>query len=374
MSGKYKNSVEPGFYARILENVGEAVIALDRNRAVTLFNPAAQSFTRLSEKQCIGRAISEIFTEQPKLLHLIETVMEGERSITDHENISLQRPMAAPLPVSVSVSPIFSSDGEKEGAVLIISDLSRVRELEETVRQGDRLSMLGTLAAGLAHEIKNPLGGIRGAAQLLSMELSKDNPLQEYTEIMIKETERVNRIIEELMNLARPPAIVVTDVNLGKILNDIVLLQKEVKGNRGLTFNLRLDPSIPPIQGNEDRLIQLFLNLIMNATEAVDRNGQVDIVTRISSEYHLTKKGKRPSPLVVVEIRDDGNGIPPEELDRIFTPFYTTKTKGTGLGLATCQKIVRDHEGFLKLESTPGKGTVFSVSLPLTLHKEIERT
>jgi len=366
---KQEKTVDSGLYGRVLENVGEAIIALDRDGRVTLFNPAAQSFTRLSERQCLGKSIEELFSGQDDILHLIRTAMLEQRSITDHENILLMRPMASPLPVSVSVSPIFTIKGEEEGAVLIISDLTRVRELEETVRQNDRLSMLGTLAAGLAHEIKNPLGGIRGAAQLLSMELSEESPLQEYAKIMIRETERVNRIIEELMDLSRPRSATLQKVNLGKVLNDIVLLQTEAQRKKEVHFVLRLDPSIPPVSGDADRLTQLFLNLVMNAAEAVERQGRVEIVSRISSEYHLTKKGNRPAPLVIIEIHDNGSGISTDDIDRIFTPYYTTKQKGTGLGLATCQKIAREHEGFIRVESTPGEGSVFTVCLPLVLHE-----
>jgi two-component system nitrogen regulation sensor histidine kinase GlnL len=254
--------------------------------------------------------------------------------------------------------------------VLIIRDLSRVSELEEFVRRADRLSILGTLAAGLAHEIKNPLGGIKGAAQLLAVELSKKSPLQEYTSLMIREVERINGIIEELMNLTNPRSPRLSEVNLAKILSDIVLLQKETHQGKKVEFLLNLDPSIPPIRGDENLLIRLFLNLIKNAGEAIEKKGEVEIVTKVASEYLLNKPGERPVPFVVVEIRDNGKGIPPEEIDQIFTPFYTTKNRGSGLGLAICQKIVSEHSGFLKVESSPGKGSIFTVSLPLYLLTE----
>jgi two-component system nitrogen regulation sensor histidine kinase GlnL len=253
----------------------------------------------------------------------------------------------------------------QDGAMLIIRDLSRVRELEETLRRADQLAMLATLAAGLAHEIKNPLGGIKGAAQLLAMELQDDSPLREYTRVMVKETERINGIIEELMDLGKPRPALMREVNLARVLGDIVLLQKEAARGQRIDFVLSLDPSIPPVQGDEHLLTRLFLNLIKNAREAVDRDGRIDITCKISAEYHLTIPGTRPSPLVVVKIRDTGCGISADEIERIFTPYYTTKTKGSGLGLAICQKIVEDHRGFLKLTSTPGEGTEFSVWLPL---------
>ena len=361
-----KSSPDAQLYIRVIENIDRGVVAIDRTGRIALFNPAAQAYTGLSERQGLGRHFEELFAGQDGLLYLIRTAVDNGRSISDHENIWLTRPGRPPLPVSVSVSPIYGGAADDEdGVVMILRDLSRVRELEEAVRRADRLSMLGTLAAGLAHEIKNPLGGIKGAAQLLTMELVSDNPLTEYTRVMIREVERVNGIIEELMDLARPRPPQLTEVNLAKVLNDIVLFQREVQRQQQVDFVLTLDPSIPPLRGDENLLTRLFLNLIKNAAEAIEKAGKVEIVTKIASDYHLSHPGARPVPLVAVEVRDTGRGFPAEELDRIFTPFYTTKTRGSGLGLAICQKIVNDHQGFLKVDSQLGEGTRFSVFLPL---------
>ncbi len=351
-------------YARVLENVEDGVIALDTEGRITLFNPAVQVFSGLSDRQSRGRRFSEVFGGQEPLLHLVDAALREGRSISDHENILLRRSSLPPLPVSASVSPIFTGQGNQEGAVLILRDLSRVRELEETVRRADRLSMLGTMAAGLAHEIKNPLGGIKGAAQLMEMDLADDSPLREYTQVMVREVERVNGIIEELLDLGHPHPPQMTSVNLAKVLGNIVLFQKEAHRGKEVEFLLHLDPSIPPILGDENLLTRLFLNLVKNAGESIGPSGRIEILTKVASEYHVQQSGNRPVPMIIVEIRDSGCGIPAEELDRIFTPFYTTKTKGSGLGLATCQKIVSEHKGFLKVESTPGEGTQISVYLP----------
>ncbi len=351
-------------YARVVDNIDRAVVAIDRLGSIALFNPAAQDCTGLSERQAVGRHFEKLFAGQEKILALIRSTMEIGRSISDDENVQLLRPSAPPLPVSISASPIYTDSGEREGVVLIIRDLSRLRELEEAVRRADRLSMLGTLAAGLAHEIKNPLGGIKGAAQLLAMELGAESPLHEYTGVMVKEVERVNGIIEELMDLARPRPPQLQEVNIAKVLGDIVLFQKEAHRGKKLEFVLSLDPSIPPILGDENLLTRLFLNLIKNAAEAIDKEGRVEVGSKVASDYHLQNPGRRPVPLIVIEIHDNGRGIPAEDLEKIFTPFYTTKNRGSGLGLATCQKIVASHQGFLRVDSTMGKGTTVSVSLP----------
>ncbi|MEZ4600365.1 MAG: ATP-binding protein [Syntrophotaleaceae bacterium] len=356
---------DTSLYLRILENMEEAVIAVDPEERIVLLNPAAQSCTGISERHALGRRFDAIFKGQNELLNLMRTAVSEGRSLYSHQDILLPRSGSPPLPIRASVSPIYSKQGEGDGAVMILRDLSQVRELEEAIRRSEQLSMLGTLAAGLAHEIKNPLGGIKGAAQLLNMELPDQSPLKEYTTVMNREVDRVNGLIEELLDLARPPSTKLGPVNMGRVLADIVLLQKASQSNKTVDYQLRLDPSIPPILGDQNLLIRLFLNLIKNAGEAIEKEGVIEISSRIDSQYRINRPGERPVPLVTVEIRDTGRGIPGDQLDHIFTPFFTTKSRGTGLGLALCQKIVSDHRGILRVDSTPGEGTLFTVSLPL---------
>jgi two-component system nitrogen regulation sensor histidine kinase GlnL len=357
--------IDSTLYGMILENIDRAVIAFDQEGRVTLFNPAAESLMERSARQAIGKPYQALFKNQETMLYLVKVALLESRSITDDEGLYLNRPNATPLPVNAYAAPIYAKQGNQDGAVMIIRDLSRIKDLESTLRRADRLSMLGTLAAGLAHEIKNPLGGIKGAAQLLSMELSNESSLQDYTQIMIKEVERINFIIEELMDLGNPRPPEIGDVDLTKILDDIVLLQREAARSQNIKFILKLDPSIPPVEGDEGLLTRLFLNLIKNAREAISHDGEVLVETRISSNYHFTGPGRRSSPMVDIAISDTGCGIANDELDRIFTPYFTTKSKGSGLGLAICQKIIEDHHGLLKIESSPGEGTSMTVSLPL---------
>ncbi|WP_303722227.1 nitrogen regulation protein NR(II) [Malonomonas rubra] len=367
-----KNRPSSREYAMILENIEDAVIALDQQGIISLFNPAAQNYIGMSEKQCIGRLFFERFGHQKILCKLARTTLDKGRSISDHEAVVLRMPGTKPRPVSTTVSPIFASNGVQQGAVMILRDLTQVRTLEETLKRADRLSMVGTMAAGLAHEIKNPLGGIKGAAQLLQMELGKDNDLQEYTQLMIRETERVNRIIEELLDLSRPRKPQPGKVNISQVLDEIVMLQKQAVAERAIRFKLHLDPSIPDISGDRDLLVRLFLNLIKNAGEASPNGGRVNIESRIDSEYHMSFPGAKPTPMVLITISDDGPGIPQQKLEQIFTPFYTTKDGGSGLGLPICQKIVTDHGGFMQFVNRTEGGTAVKVSLPLISNRENE--
>lgn len=353
-------------YAMILENIEDAVIAVNQNGIINLFNPAAHHFTGLSEKQSLGKSFYDCFSDQETLCYLIRTTLLEGRSISDHEAVTLKaRNRSTQRPVSVTVSPMFSSSGPQQGAVVIMHDLTRVRSLEEAIRHADRLSMIGTMASGLAHEIKNPLGGIRGSAQLLQMELEEHGELREYTQLIIRETQRINRIIEELLNLARPRAQQREAVNLIQLLDGIVQLQKNAVSDRGIDFRWQLDPSIPDITGDKDLLVRLFLNLLKNACEATTDGSEILIESRIGAEYHLSLPGSRPTPMVQISITDQGPGISPEDRIKIFTPFYSTKNDGNGLGLAICQKIVSEHGGLLHFRDNPEGGTIAVVSLPL---------
>mgnify|MGYP001104374296 CR=1 FL=1 len=354
----------PEFYANVIDSVGDGVIVLDGSGGVILMNPVAEELAGVSRRMCLGQPLSALFRDETLLLEMAEKSASSGMSISDHENILLRRGGRG-TPLSVTVSPLLLADGSRAGTIVLLRDLTNIRELEDAVRRADRLSAIGTLAAGLAHEIKNPLGGIRGAAQLLEMELAEDDELRECTGVVLKEVQRVNRIVEELLDLASPRRLNLVGVNLHKVLAHIVFLQQQATKGKAITFQRQLDPSIPPVMADEGRLTQLFLNLIKNAVEAVGESGVIVISSRIVAEYSMTQKGERRSRMVAVEISDDGPGIPPEEKESLFTPFFTTKDKGTGLGLAICQKIVAEHRGMIRVESSQGRGTVFTILLPL---------
>lgn len=352
------------FYANVIDSVGDGVIVLDDEGCITFMNPAAEELTGVSRRLAGGMAFAAVFKGELLLNDMVAKTAGSGMTISDHENIVLFRG-GRPTPVSATTTPLLLASGERAGTILLLRDLTNIRELEEAVRTADRLSSLGTLAAGLAHEIKNPLGGIKGAAQLLEKELPEGSDLLDYTRIMIKEAQRVNRIVEELLALTTPRKLKLSMVNLHQILGDIITLQKNSTAGGEISFTKHFDPSIPNILADEEQLTQLFLNLVKNAVEAIGDNGRLKLSSRILADYVLTKKGEQRQRMVAVEVTDDGPGMSREQLDQLFTPFFTTKSRGTGLGLAICHKIVSEHRGMIRVASEPGKGTTFTVMLPL---------
>lgn len=352
------------YSAHIVDSVDEGVVVVDQQGNITLMNPAAESITCRSRSFSHGKSFASQFANEPMLLEMVAKTSETGMTVSDYEHTVLHA-LGQLKPVSATTTPLFDDNGNRIGTILILRDLTNIRDLERAVRHQDRLSSLGTLAAGLAHEIKNPLGGIKGAAQLMVMELPEESDLQENLRVIIKEAERVNRIVEELLQLGSPSQSKRAPVTLHLLLADIILLLKGVALDQGVTLTQHVDPSIPPILADGEQLTQLFLNLIKNAVEASPKGGRVTVSNRILSDYTLTQRGEKRSRMVAFEVTDTGTGIEPEVMEKLFTPFYSTKPKGTGLGLAICQKIVTEHRGMIKVDSLPGKGTQFTVMLPL---------
>jgi two-component system nitrogen regulation sensor histidine kinase GlnL len=351
------------YYAIVIDSVGDGVIVVGRDGVITLFNPAAEEITGFSRRQASGAVFEKLFSQEATLLEMVTKTIRTGITISDHENVVV-RSTGKVKPVAVTCYPLMLASGENIGAILTLKDITYIRELEAAVRQADRLSTLGTLAAGLAHEVKNPLGGIKGAAQLLERELTQESEMREYTRVMIRETERIDHIIRELLELASPRGLRLTPVNLHKVLGDILLLQKQAVAGRDISFSKQFDPSIPDIMADEEMLTRLFLNLIRNAIDAMGETGQLTVVSRVVSDYRMTQN-ERHSRMVAVEVADDGPGIPRDDLENIWTPFFSTKSSGTGLGLTICHKIVAEHRGMIKVDSDPGHGTRFTILLPL---------
>lgn len=347
----------------MLDSVGDGVIVVSQEGLITLMNPAAEEMTGRSRSQVLGTRFRESFRSEAVLVDMVERTAASGVSLSDQDNVVLNSSSRG-IPANATTFPLLRPDGEAIGVILNLRDLTSIRELEAAVRQADRLSTLGTLAAGLAHEIKNPLGGIKGAAQLLERELDPGSDLLEYPRVMIREAERIDKIIRQLLELASPKGPRFTPVNLHMILGDIILLQREAAGSREVSVSTGFDPSIPPIMADEALLTQVFLNLIRNALEAMPEGGRLSVTSRVLAEYQLARNENR-SRMVAVDVVDTGMGIPAENLTKVGTPFFSTKDGGTGLGLAICQKIVAEHRGMLKIDSKQGLGTKISVLLPL---------
>jgi two-component system nitrogen regulation sensor histidine kinase GlnL len=352
-------------YAAVLAGLPDAVIAVDPELRVVFWNSAAEMLIGRSARRAEGRLLKEILRDASVVRRLAETLATGE-SRSEAEAV-IEGTDRREVPVSIVTAPLFGRDGEVEAAVVVLRDVSRIRQLEAEVRRGETLAAAGRMAVGLAHEIRNPLGAIRGAVQLLGRELGPDSRLTEYTTVLLTEVDRVNRIIEMLLDLGRPVQVRRVPLNLHQLMERVALLNEEAARERRIVLVRRYDPSLPPILGDEDRMVQVFQNLIRNAIEAMKDGGNLTLSTRVSRDPLFGKMdlGAGARSMVEARVADEGPGIPADVRARIFDPFFTTKANGLGLGLAICHRIMDEHRGAIQVESVEGRGTIVTCFLPV---------
>jgi two-component system nitrogen regulation sensor histidine kinase GlnL len=266
--------------------------------------------------------------------------------------------------VDVAASPLWDERRAPSGVVLALRDRTIHRSLAERATERERLSAYGTIAAGIAHEVKNPLGGIRGAAEILAARTS-DAKSRDAAAVIVREVERIRALVDELMVFNRGDALRLGPINIHRVLDDVLELLSMDPLAAGVKLERSFDPSIPELCADPDRLTQVFLNLGRNALQALEGDGTLAVETRMALEQRLASPSGASVPTVTITVADDGPGIEPDVFEQLSTPFFTTRAGGTGLGLAVTRHWVARHGGALRLSSEPGHGTRARVSLPI---------
>jgi len=348
----------------VLASLGDGLILLDIVGRVVFMSPGAEDLTAVSAKHASGRPAAAVFASHHWLAERITAFLHGEgRRVSDSGELAA--PFGRRAMVRLTASPVIDRDGTTVGSMLLLHDVVATRSLTETGERGSRVGELAAVAAGLAHEIKNPLGGIKGAAQLLADTLSTDPEGLRFTSLITREVDRVSALLEQLLELTRPPRLRLAAVNVHRVLQEVLTLEHAAVVDT-LALRCNFDPSLPEVWVDEAQIRQVFLNLVKNALEAMERKGTLTITTRMETDFHVRAAGQdRSRQYLSVDVEDSGPGIEPEDYERIFTPFFTTKNKGTGLGLAVSHRLVTQHGGLLRVESEPGRWTRFRVSLPV---------
>ena len=350
-------------FEHIFSSFVDGVVLVTPNGTIEEANPAIEEMFRSSIESLTHKPLTELFPEQSEINTKIQETLTRGISFRDIRGQGFRRTSQSSFPVSVTVSPFMKNGVPAKGAVLHVRDMSLFKELEESSKRMDELSHLGVLSLGMAHEIKNPLVAISGSAQLLRKRLPDQH--HKFLDVVIKESDRINRMMERMLDFARPAPMELKLLNMHQILEEILLLEKK-NGHADVRFVQNYDPSLPPVEGDEDQLKQVFLNLVRNALEATPEGGTLELITRIHSNYTvISDKHPNSRQAILVEIRDTGSGISEEDLNNIFTPFHTTKSKGSGLGLPLSLKIVENHKGKMNVQSETGKGTRAQVFLPV---------
>jgi signal transduction histidine kinase len=351
------------FFRDMVASMRNGVLAVTRDGAVAVMNDEAYRIFGLSpDPGDIGRPFADVLRSHPDMVRVITSAFE----LSHLPNRVELRLKSTGRVIGYTLAHIRDEGGEVTGAALFFKDLTRVEQLEERERLRDRLAALGEMAAAMAHELKNPLAGIEVMAGLLRRKVTEIPDAQTIINDIINEAKMANSTVVEMLDYVRPVRLERGRTALGPVLQTAVSMA-ESKAQRGdIAVELVVPDDLPPIQGDEHQLCQVFTNLVINAFEALAGAGRVRITAATGiAEGEQTSDLPVPVPTVVIQVVDDGPGIPPELTDRVFNAFFTTKAQGSGLGLAIVRKIIDAHDGRIDVTTAPDQGTTFTVTLPV---------
>lgn len=350
------------FLRQILDNLTTAVMLLDAELCVSYLNPAAEMLLAVSGQRILRQPIVELFNDPGATLESLNNAIRKAHPFTKRE-AQLNLTNGHCLMVDYSVTPIIAS--ERNWVLMELHPRDRLLRITKEEAQLSKQEVTKVLVRGLAHEIKNPLGGIRGAAQLLARELPEQS-LKDYTDVIIEEADRLRNLVDRMLGPYRPPNL--QPINIHEITERVCsLIQAETHGR--LILQRDYDPSIPDIMADREQLIQAVLNIVRNAMQAIEEHtqlekGHITLQTRALRQFTIGQSRHR---LVCrLQIIDNGPGIPEDIVESIFYPMVSGRAEGTGLGLSITQNIISQHQGLIECESEPGH-TVFTMFLPLEL-------
>jgi nitrogen-specific signal transduction histidine kinase len=355
---------EDPFFRHLVSSMRNGVIAFRRDGTLALMNDEAYRICGVTRRAGdIGRPFADVLHERPAVIRVLAAAFElnhlpnhAELRLTDLERV-----------IGYTLSQVRDDDGRAIGAVMFFKDLTQVEQIEERERLRDRLASLGEMAAGIAHELKNPLAGIEVMAGLLRRQVPDSKDAQALLADIMSEAKLANAIVVEMLEFVRPLRLQVERTDLSEVLHQALTLAESKAPRGGTTVSVDIAPDIPGIEGDHHQLCQVFTNLIVNAFEALDGKGRISlgaIQTLVHEDPAMTGEHP-PTPMVIVEVADDGPGVPPDLSDKIFDPFVTSKPQGSGLGLAITRKIVNAHDGRIDVNSS-SLGTRFRVTLPVS--------
>jgi len=354
----------PTDLSNVLEAIQAGVVVLDASGVVAELNTAASRMVDLPDTAAAGQRLDQILGPSHLVVSLVDDVLRSASS-AHTSDVTIERRRHSDLLLDAAVSPLYDRAGTPSGAVLVLRDRSFQKRLQELEAERERYDSFGRIAAGLAHEVKNPLGGIRGAAELLGHRAT-DDKTRETAQLIVREVGRIASLVDDFMVFARGDELDLQPTNIHEVLDGVLAVLSQDPIAARTKIERHFDPSLPEILADANRLTQVFLNLALNACQAMDADGgKLVLRTRMTLDRRITTPEGRRVPTLAIWLEDTGPGMEEEVLREATTPFYTTRVGGTGLGLAVAEYWVSQHGGALRLESQVGEGTRALVTLPL---------
>jgi len=350
------------FTESIIQSIGSGIIITEMNDTITYINRAGERILDYAKEELIGRPFS-IFSLKEKQ-SATPSFLNNPDDLDTRKEGWMRKKDDTEFPVGFTINNHLSIREERIGKIVVFRDLTNIYKIQEEILRMDRLVSLGKLASGIAHELRNPLAGIKTTAQALGEEMSGDDSRREYLHRITKEIDRLNDLLKTFFSFAKPQNLNLVYCHIKDIINEIIpFLIKEI-ADKGIRFIETYHPKLPKIKVDKTQMHQVFLNLFLNAIQAMPNGGELTIEASpmISNSLKEVKQN-----FVKIIISDTGRGIPSQIVHKIFDPFFTTKSKGIGLGLSITYQIIKKHGGTIKVESQWEKGTSFVINLPETL-------
>jgi|GEM_PF-836430 len=362
------------YHHLILANIHTGIVVAHQDGKIRTFNTAACKITGLEETGVVGLQLDEMPASfQPVAQLMKRTLAEGKPF--SQENVELDKQQPEPAYISLQTTLLQNAEGASLGVIATLKDVTLVKQMEQQLLRSERLANLGEMAAGVAHEIKNPLNAILGFSKRLFDKL-EDEKLKQYAQIIVEEVKRLANTVDDVLEYNRTQVVSKEDANFNDILDGTIMLVAEKADAANVEIVLEVDPHLPPVPMDKDKIRQVLLNLMQNALHAMEKGGTLTVVAKIEEGMLPANQGD-PTDLTLLQqvflqqkmisigIKDTGCGIPKENIHKLFNPFFTTKTTGTGLGLSICHKIIESHGGFMRVDSQVGTWSSFVIYLPL---------
>ncbi len=361
------------FYKSIIQNINGGLITLDLDGEITFVNRTAAGMLGYQVEELHGASVDNLFGDDPDSRKCLRAVFLPGKRFDDREVTFRQKDGKTKI-VGLSASPIHDENNKFDGIVLLFRDLTEIRHLKMQIERMERLALLGELSAGIAHEIRNPLAGIKASAQILEESFGVDDFRYQIVGRIVREVDKANLLLKEFFKFARPtkPKLKFHDIEM--IIDGMYLLLAPKMQKRNIQFLTEFGDDVPQAYVDEGQLEQVFLNLFLNAIDAMPAGGNLKISTCkkrlriLDNEKDRMEVESDELNYVIVEISDSGQGIGPDNLKKIFNPFFTTKVEGLGLGLSICSRLIEENSGKIDVASQPDKGTTFVVALPSFVH------
>jgi len=352
-----------GLARNILQSIPTGVLTINRNGIITVVNPTAEAVLKRLSADLLGHDYQTVFAEGETIRPVLDRAVQGQH--VSQKDLSYEGSDGMPRTIRVSTAELTGDDGHPAGVILQAQDVTEWLALEQRVRVAEKLSALHTLSAGVAHELRNPLGAMDLNLHLLEEELREHDGLSSraahYLAVLNAECRRLSGILDNFMKFARPGAINLHEVDVPELITHILALMQFDAEERGIRLEQMVENELPPVLGDETQISQVLVNIVVNAFHAMPEGG----ICRITA----VRRQVDGKPWVEISVKDTGIGIKTEDLSRLFEPFYTTKPTGSGLGLAIAYRIVQDHAGTIQVSSIPGNGTTVVMKFPVTVEQ-----